>query len=127
MDTDDDRRAEAPDRPIASQPGRRERQTRAALEEATPVFGTAQPPRGASGRLRRWAYSIPETRARRWMLLLAADRVDVLEDRIGGVAGGLLGALGLETLERRVRRDPLPALAAAAAAGALVVARLRRR
>lgn len=49
------------------------------LSEFTPVFGTAQPPRGLSGLLRRAAYRIPEHKARRWLLLLGADRADVLE------------------------------------------------
>ena len=45
----------------------------------TPVFGTAQPPRGLCGALRRRAYAIPEHHARHWALLLLADRVDVVE------------------------------------------------
>jgi hypothetical protein len=45
----------------------------------TPVYSTALPPRGLSGVLRRAAYKIPDYKPRRWMLLLAADRVDVLE------------------------------------------------
>jgi hypothetical protein len=56
---------------------------RAELLSMTPVFGTAQPLHGLSGVLRRVAYSTRETRARHWMLLLAADRVDVLEHRVG--------------------------------------------
>ncbi len=48
----------------------------------TPVFGTAVPPRGASGLLRRLAYRVPEYRATRWALLLGADRLDVLEHRL---------------------------------------------
>lgn len=48
----------------------------------TPVFGTAQPLHGISGLLRRIAYSTHETRARHWMMLLLADRVDVMERRV---------------------------------------------
>jgi hypothetical protein len=56
------------------------------LAALTPVFGTAPPPHGASGALRRIAYRIPERRARRWMLLLFADRVDAVEsDPLGYV------------------------------------------
>jgi hypothetical protein len=51
------------------------------VDHLTPVFGTAQPPRGLSGVLRRAAYGIPEHKAGRWMMLLAADRVDVWESR----------------------------------------------
>jgi len=63
----------------------------------TPVFGTAQPPRGVSGLLRLLAYRIPQHLARRWLLLMAADRVDVLGHRVakagvpvafGGIAAG---------------------------------------
>ena len=32
------------------------------IDHLTPVFGTAQPPRGLSGVLRRAAYGIPDTR-----------------------------------------------------------------
>lgn len=52
------------------------------------VFGTGQPPKGLSGRLRRIAYRIPEHRARHWMMLLLADRVDVLEHRFAARGGG---------------------------------------
>ena len=52
------------------------------LRELTPVFSTALRPRGLSGALRRAAYRIPETRARHWMTLMLADRVDVLEHRL---------------------------------------------
>ncbi|HXU80102.1 MAG TPA: hypothetical protein VN914_01810 [Polyangia bacterium] len=50
--------------------------------ELTPVFSTAVPPRGLSGLMRRRAYAIPEHLARRWLLLLLADRVDVWESRV---------------------------------------------
>jgi hypothetical protein len=55
---------------------------RAELRAMTPVFGTAQPLHGISGLLRRVAYSTHETRARHWMMLLLADRVDVMERRV---------------------------------------------
>jgi hypothetical protein len=50
-----------------------------ALRPVTPVYATAVPPRGLSGLLRRVAYEIPPYKARRWMLLMLADRVDVAE------------------------------------------------
>jgi hypothetical protein len=53
------------------------------LDRLTPVYSTALPPRGLSGVLRRVAYAIPESHARHWATLLLADRVDVLEHRIG--------------------------------------------
>ncbi|MCA1828393.1 MAG: hypothetical protein ABR567_23225 [Myxococcales bacterium] len=49
--------------------------------QLTPVFGTAQPLHGVSGLVRRIAYSTRETRMKHWMMLLLADRVDVMEHR----------------------------------------------
>lgn len=63
--------------------------------QRTPVFSTAVPTHGLSGLLRRVAYGVPDYRARRWLLLMVADRIDVLEHRparllkLVGVAGML--------------------------------------
>jgi len=71
----------APDRIEPMRP-RRGLTHRRELRGMTPVFGTGQPLHSISGLLRRMAYRIPESRARHWMTLLLADRVDVLEHRI---------------------------------------------
>jgi len=42
----------------------------------TPVFVTTCPPKGVSGRMRRYAFRFSEGRAAHWLILLAADRVD---------------------------------------------------
>jgi hypothetical protein len=58
----------------------------------TPVFSSANPPRGLSGLLRRAAYRFPDYRSRRWLLLMVADRVDAIEHApltMMRVAGGL--------------------------------------
>jgi hypothetical protein len=60
---------------------------RASLAELTPVFGTAVPPRGLSGLLRRAAYRIPEHRTTHWLVLLLADRIDAIEHRPGRLFG----------------------------------------
>ena len=53
----------------------------------TPVFGTSCPPKGLSGAVRRYAYArYSEARAAHWLLLVAADRVDVLESRVVSLA-----------------------------------------
>jgi hypothetical protein len=57
---------------------------RAELDELTPTFGTALPPRGLSGLLKRVAYEIAEHRVRHVLLLLMSDRVDVVESRLRG-------------------------------------------
>ena len=55
----------------------------------TPVFGTSCPPRGISGAMRKFAYKkYSEARAAHWLLLLAADRVDVLENRLRSAVSG---------------------------------------
>ena len=51
----------------------------------TPVFGTSCPPRGLSGRLRDIAYRFSEGRLVRWVTLLMADRVDMVEGVLSDV------------------------------------------
>lgn len=97
----------------------------------TPVFGTAVPPSGLSGRLRTWAFRYSEGDVRHWMILLAADRVNVLEGLWSDLTQGRLpnpvSEMGLAT-EWRYRRGPLVAkVAAGGALLALVVWSLRRR
>lgn len=53
-----------------------------------PVFGTACPPRGVSGAIRRYAYTLSEGRSSHWLLLMLADRIDVMESRMEAVAEG---------------------------------------
>ena len=60
------------------------------LEELTPAFSTAVPPKGLSGLLRAQAYAIPEHLVRHVMLLLVADRVDALESRLLGAPAKLV-------------------------------------
>lgn len=45
----------------------------------TPVFGTSTPPSGLSGKIRDVAYKLSENDIRHWLLLLFADRVNVVE------------------------------------------------
>jgi len=55
----------------------------------TPVFGTSCPPKGLSGVIRRYAYRrFSEARAAHWLLLIAADRVDVAESRVTSLLQG---------------------------------------
>ena len=54
----------------------------------TPVFGTAQPLRGVSGMIRRYAYTFSEGQTAHWLLLMAGDRVDMLESRVQAAASG---------------------------------------
>lgn len=94
---------------------------RKGVERLTPVYGATLPPKGLSGVMRRAAYEIPEHSPIHWMMLLAADRVDVLEDRLlHGGGPGTMDAIG-----RQVRNNPLPALVLALAAGLAVRRALR--
>lgn len=126
-----ERRPEPVDRAGWVQPERQELREphfrRAGLERLTPVVGTAQPPRGASGMLRRRAYRIPEHRARHWAILMLADRVDVLEGRVGGAIGTGLRRIGMGRMAERAERNPLPVTAGVLLAGWLLVRRISAR
>lgn len=47
--------------------------------EMTPVFGTTVPPSGFSGVLRRWAFKFSENDVRHWLILITADRINMIE------------------------------------------------
>jgi hypothetical protein len=87
---------------------------RKGLRELTPVFGTSTPPRGLSGLLRRAAYRIPEHATSHWLLLLFADRVDVIEHRPLSLLPLALplvaGSAGVLLLNRRRRSNWLSRL-----------------
>ena len=65
----------------------------------TPVFGNVCPPRGISGLMRDFAYNFSEGRLSHWILLMAADRVDMVEELIIDLANlripNIPGEMGL--------------------------------
>jgi hypothetical protein len=65
----------------------------------TPVFGTSAPPTGLSGKIRDVAYKLSENDIRHWLLLLLADRVNVVEgigqDLLSGHIPNILGEMGI--------------------------------
>jgi hypothetical protein len=68
----------------------------------TPVFGTVAPPKGLSGLIRNFSYSnYSENQLRHWMLLLLADRVDmvegILQDFFHGHAPNIWSEMGLQS------------------------------
>jgi hypothetical protein len=109
----------------------------------TPVFGTSCPPRGLSGKIRRLAYArYSEGRAAHWLLLLGADRVDVLESRVlglltghpdrmiaeTGIAAERAGGRGPNRADRRHHlADPLVVAAPWLIGAGVGIALLRRR
>ena len=54
----------------------------------TPVFGTSTPPSGVSGLIRKGAYHYSENDLRHWLMLLFADRINVVEGIIGDLRQG---------------------------------------
>jgi hypothetical protein len=73
---------EHPERQLEKRP--RERSVEHTL--LPPVFGTTCPPKGLSGVIRKYAYAkYSEGRAAHWLLLMAADRVDVVESGLSSL------------------------------------------
>jgi hypothetical protein len=70
------------------QAGYEEREKSPEHKFVTPVFGTSVPLKGLSGVLRKAAYRYGEGRARHWLMLIAADRIDVMESRFQALASG---------------------------------------
>jgi ferritin-like metal-binding protein YciE len=101
---------------ITQQEERKPHLHRKDLDGPTPVFGTGPAPRALSGVMRRAAYAMPEHQARRWMLLLAADRVDVLEHRIPELMTGR----SWDALGRQVKANPVGMLGMAFGVGFLL-------
>jgi hypothetical protein len=56
--------------------------------DLTPVFGTSCPPHGLSGMIRDFAFKYSEGKNAHWMILLLADRVDVVESMVGDALRG---------------------------------------
>lgn len=66
----------------------------------TPVFGTSSPPSGLSGKIRDVAFKLSENDARHWLLLLLADRVNMVEgigqDLKSGHVPNIFSEMGLK-------------------------------
>jgi hypothetical protein len=54
----------------------------------TPLFGTSVPPSGVSGRMRDAAFRYSENDIRHWLILMGADRVNVVEGLLSDLAHG---------------------------------------
>jgi len=65
----------------------------------TPIFGSTVPPSGLSGMLRGVAFRYSENDLRHWLLLLAADRLNVgeglVDDLLSGRLPNVLAEMGL--------------------------------
>jgi hypothetical protein len=56
--------------------------------QMTPLFGTSTPPSGLSGLIRKAAFKLSENDVRHWLMLLFADRVNVVEGILSDLARG---------------------------------------
>jgi len=69
------------------QPEHRPRERSIEHAQLPAVFGTAQPLKGMSGGVRRFAYErFSEGRTAHWLLLIAADRIDAVESHLASFA-----------------------------------------
>jgi hypothetical protein len=97
----------------------------------TPVFGSTCPPRGLSGRMRRFAFRYSENDLRHWLLLLMADRVDVGEGLVEDLSRGHVPNLYAEMGgAAELRHNPMGAVRKAAVVAAvlgLIYLRMRKR
>jgi len=98
----------------------------------THVFGTSAPPSGVSGKIRDVAFRYSEGQLSHWMLLLFADRVNVVEgiasDLRRGHIPNLYKEMGLAAEFKYNREATMRKLAIAGGAlGALTLALVVRR
>jgi len=95
------------------------------------VFGTALPPSGVSGVLRRAAFRWSESNWMHWLLLMGADRVNVVEGVVEDLAHGKVpnipAEMGARAEWRHNRKGFFAKAAVVAALSAGVVALAGRR
>jgi len=95
------------------------------------VFGTSTPPSGVSGALRRLAFKRSESDWWHWLLLIAADRINVVEGVFEDLAAGKLpnipAEMGLRAELKHNRSAFIGKTVMAVAATGLVVALIASR
>jgi hypothetical protein len=97
----------------------------------TPVFGTSTPLSGVSGKMRELAFRFSENDLRHWLILLAADRVNVGEGLLADLAHGhipnIFAEMGARAEWRYNRAGFVKKAVVVSAAVALAVYLARRR
>ena len=90
------------------------------------VFGTAAPPNGLSGMIRRVAFLFSESRWTHWLMLMGADRINVVEGLVADLARGkvpnLFDELGLKAEWKYDRAAAVRRAAVAAALSSTAIA-----
>ncbi|WP_312510525.1 hypothetical protein [Massilia sp.] len=87
----------------------------------TPLHGSVQPPSGLSGMIRRGAFKLSENDVRHWLLLILADRVNMVEgigqDLARGHIPNILGEMGIKA---ELKHNPAGLVKKVAVGAALV-------
>jgi len=95
------------------------------------VFGTSTPPVAVSGMLRRIAFRYTESHWAHWLLLMGADRINVVEGVVQDLGRGRIpnipAEMGIRSEWRHNKRGLATKMAVMAAVSAGVWALLRRR
>ena len=93
------------------------------------VFGTSTPPRGLSGSIRRYAFRYSESQWMHWLLLMAADRINVMEGVVQDLRRGRvpnpIEEMGLKGSWKYDRDNTVKTAAVAAGAVVLTVLLVR--
>lgn len=94
------------------------------------MVGTSTPPSGLSGVIRRVAFRFSESDWTHWLLLLGADRINmvegVLQDLGRGKVPNIPGEMGIRSELRHNKAGFAKKVAVAAVAGALIYGLSRR-
>lgn len=94
------------------------------------VFGTSVPPGGVSGSIRRIAFRYSESDWRHWLVLLAADRINMveglLEDLVRGRIPNIPSEMGMRAAWKHNRKGVVRKAAVLAAASAVALVLLNR-
>lgn len=97
----------------------------------TPLFGTSTPPKGLSGMLRRLAFKTTENDIRHFLLLLMADRINVVEgigeDLLSGHVPNVFAEMGIKAEWEHNKAGLVRKVAIAGAASGLAYYLLKRR
>ena len=97
----------------------------------TAVFGTAAPPSGLSGMLRRYAFKYGESSYAHWLPLLLADRINVVEgvvdDLMHGHIPNIFAERGMNAEWKYNRKALLQKLAVGAAVTTAAVVLMARK
>ena len=95
------------------------------------VFGTSTPPSGLSGVLRRGAFKYSESNWAHWLMLMGADRINVVEGVLQDFARGRIpnipAEMGIRSEWKHNRRGLVTKLAVGAALSAAAFALFSRR